>query len=60
MNDQNNWMNESKGYVMTLGKGIAIVGIWIGVGLTSFGAGKVVVAVAIFAMIATIVVAAAN
>ena len=50
-------MNELKGYVMDIGKGIAIAGIWIGVGISSFGAGPEVVGVAFFAAIGTIVVA---
>lgn len=37
-----------------LGKGIGVAGIWIGVGISGFGAGQAAVGVAIFAMIATI------
>lgn len=38
---------------MSTGKGIAIAGIWIGVGMSAFGAGGAVVLVALFAMVAT-------
>ena len=38
---------------MELGTGIAIAGIWIGVGMVSFGAGPAVIFVAVIAMIAT-------
>jgi len=38
---------------MSVGSGIAVAGIWIGVGLVSFGAGGAVVPVALFAMVAT-------
>jgi hypothetical protein len=41
---------------MTLGRGIAIAGIWIGVGIAAFGAGWVVILVALYALTATIVV----
>jgi len=40
-----------------LGKGIAIVGIWAGVAVTAIWAGEAAVAVALFAMIATVFVA---
>ena len=42
---------------MKTGTGIAIAGIWIGVGMIGTGGGGVVAVVAIFAMIATICVA---
>lgn len=42
---------------MSTGKGIAIAGIWIGVGLVGSGGGGVVSVVALFAMIATCAVA---
>lgn len=43
---------------MSLGKGIAIAGIWFGVGLIAFGAGeRAAAAAAICAMFATIVTA---
>jgi len=41
---------------MNTGKGIAIAGIWIGVGLSAFGAGTACVGVAFFAMVATIII----
>ncbi len=41
---------------MTLPTSLAIAGIWIGVGLSAFGAHEAVVGVALFAMIATIAV----
>ena len=37
-----------------LGKGIAIAGIWIGVGIVAISAGDAVIAVSLFAMIATV------
>lgn len=36
-----------------IGKGIAVAGIWIGVGIVSISAGEAIVAVAFFAAIAT-------
>lgn len=42
---------------MEMGTGIAIAGIWLGVGLSSFGAGEGAIGVAIFAMVATWAVA---
>lgn len=38
----------------SIGKGIAIAGIWIGVGIAALSAGDAIVAVALFAMIATV------
>lgn len=38
----------------SIGKGIAIAGIWIGVGIVSVSAGEAIVAVVMFAMIATV------
>jgi hypothetical protein len=38
---------------MTMSKSMAIVGIWLGIGLSSFGAGEAVMLVAIFGLIAT-------
>jgi hypothetical protein len=40
-----------------MGKAIAIVGIWIGVGMVGTGAGGVVSVVALFGMVATCAVA---
>lgn len=37
-----------------LGKGIAIAGIWIGVGIASISAGEYIIMVSLFAMIATV------
>lgn len=42
---------------MDVGKGIAIAGIWIGTGMTAFGAGEAVIVVAMFAAAATFFVA---
>lgn len=42
---------------MSLGAGIAIAGIWISVGICSFGMGDATVFVAAVAMLATIIVA---
>lgn len=36
-----------------IGKGIAIAGIWIGVGIASISAGEAIVLIAMFAMAAT-------
>jgi len=41
---------------MSTGKGIAIAGIWIGVGVSAFGAGEAVALVALFAAGATLFV----
>ena len=41
---------------MSIGAGIAILGIWLGVGISSFKAGDACVLVAFCAMIATIAV----
>ncbi len=38
---------------MSTGKGIAIAGIWIGVGMSAFGAGMFAVFIAVIAMAAT-------
>lgn len=38
----------------SIGKGIAVAGIWIGVGIASISAGEAIVAVAFFAMLATV------
>jgi hypothetical protein len=43
---------------LTTPQSIAIAGIWIGVGLSAFGAGEGAAVVAIFAMFATIVIVA--
>jgi len=43
---------------MSIGKGIAVAGIWLGVGMSAIGAGDAVVVVAMFAMIASIGVCA--
>jgi len=43
---------------MDIGKGIAIAGIWLGVGISSIGAGEAVVMVALFAAGATLFVSA--
>lgn len=37
-----------------IGKGIAVAGIWIGVGIVSMSAGEGIVAIAMFAMLATV------
>lgn len=37
-----------------IGKGIAIAGIWIGVGIVSISAGEMIGLVAMFAMVATV------
>ena len=38
---------------MSIGKGIAIAGIWIGVGISSFGLGAPTIILAVIALIAT-------
>ena len=38
---------------MKIGSGIAIAGMWVGVGISSFGAGPACVGVAVMAMLAT-------
>ncbi len=38
---------------MSTGKGIAISGIWIGVGISAFGAGLGTILIALFAALAT-------
>lgn len=45
---------------MSKNKAICIGCVWIGVGLSAFGAGVAVIGVAIFAMLATIVIAGAD
>lgn len=39
---------------MSLGKGMAIAGIWIGVGPSAFGAHEAAIGIAVLAMLATI------
>ena len=45
---------------MNTGTGIAVAGIWIGVGLVSFGAGSAVIFIGLFAMLATFFVTAGS
>ena len=42
---------------MSTGKGIAIAGIWIGVGIVTFGAGEAIAVAPVFAMMATLFIA---